>query len=58
MSHFENLIEKICLLENLEFADNCLGESARGISDQIIDHDGRDQKSHPFRHAVVNQSPS
>ena len=58
MSHFENLIEKICLLENLEFpvycADNCLGESARGISDQIIDHDGRDQKSHPFRHAVVN----
>ena len=54
MSHFENHKEKICLLENLDFADNCLGESARGISDQIIDHDGRDQKSHPFRHAVVN----
>ena len=34
--------------------DNCLGESARRISERIIDHGGRDQKSHLFRHAVVN----
>ena len=35
--------------------DNYLGESARRISERIIDHDGRDQKSHLVRHAVVNE---
>ena len=34
--------------------NNYLGESARRISEQIIDHGDRDQKSHLFRHAVVN----
>ena len=34
---------------------NYLGESARRISDRIIDHGGRDEKSHLFRHAVVNE---
>ena len=33
---------------------NYLGESARRISERIIDHGGRDEKSHLFRHAVVN----
>ena len=35
--------------------DNYLGESARRISEWIIDHGSRDQKSHLFRHAVVNE---
>ena len=34
--------------------DNHIGESARRICEQIIDHGGRDKKSHPFQHAVVN----
>ena len=34
--------------------NNYLGESARGISEQIIDHGGRDQKSYLFRQCVVN----
>ena len=33
---------------------NYLGESARRIFERIIDHGGRDQKSHLFRHTVVN----
>ena len=35
--------------------DNHIVESARRISEQIIDHVGRDKKSHPFQHAVVNE---
>ena len=31
-----------------------LGESAGKISEQIIDHGGRVQNFHLFRHAVVN----
>ena len=34
--------------------DDYLRESARRISERIIDHGGRDQKSHLFRHTVVN----
>ena len=34
--------------------DNYLGESARRVSEGIIDHGGRDKKSHLFLHAVVN----
>ena len=34
--------------------DNHLGESTRRISERIIDHGSRDQKSHLFRYAVVN----
>ena len=34
--------------------DNYLSESSRGISEVIIDHGGRDKKSHLFTHAVVN----
>ena len=29
-------------------------ESARRICEQIVDHGGRDKKSHPFQHAVIN----
>ena len=36
-------------------ADNYLGESARKISERIIDHGGRDKKAHLFKHAVVNE---
>ena len=35
--------------------NNYLGESARRISERIIDQGGRDQKSYLFRHAVVNE---
>ena len=35
---------------------NYLGEFSRKISEQMIDHDGRDQKSHLFSHAVVNHN--
>ena len=36
--------------------NNYLGESARRISERIIDYGGRDKKSHLFfRHAVVNE---
>ena len=35
--------------------DNCLenyrGESARRISERVIDHNDRDQKSHIFKHS-------
>ena len=34
--------------------DNYLGESTRRISERIIGHGFRDQKSHLFRYAVVN----
>ena len=34
--------------------DNYLGECARRISERIIDHGGRDQKSHLLKQAVVN----
>ena len=35
--------------------DNYIGESAWKISEQIIDHGGQNEKSHLFRHAVVNK---
>ena len=35
--------------------DDYLRESARRISERIIDHGGRDRKSHLFQHAVVNE---
>ena len=35
--------------------DNHIGESARKICEQIIDHGGRDKKSHSFQHDVVNE---
>ena len=35
--------------------DNYLGESARRVSEGIIDHGGRDKKLHLFWHAVVNE---
>ena len=35
--------------------DNYLGKSARRISERITAHGGRDQKSHLFRHAIVNE---
>ena len=40
------------------YTDNYLGESARRISARIIDHGGRDQKSHLFTHAVVKEHRS
>ena len=32
-------------------SDSYIGESARRISERIIDHNGRDQKSHIFKHS-------
>ena len=42
-------------VQNRTCTDNYLGESARRISERVIDHGGRDKKSHLFRHAVVNE---
>ena len=38
--------------------DNYLGETARRISERIIDHGGRDCKSHLLKHAVANNHRS
>ena len=46
--YFGKCQEKNCI-------DNYLGESARRISEQVINHDGRDQRSHLFGHAVVHE---
>ena len=32
-------------------SENYIGESGRRISERIIDHNGRDQKSHIFKHS-------
>ena len=32
--------------------DNYIGEASRRVSERIIDHNGRDKKSHSFRHSV------
>ena len=37
------------------YSDNYLGESARRVSEQITDHSRTGQKSHLFRHAIVNE---
>ena len=34
-------------------SENYIGESGRRISERIIDHNGRDQKSHIFKHCSV-----
>ena len=47
--YFGECSEKNC-------TNNYHGESAGRISDRIIDHGGRDQKSHLFRHAVVDEN--
>ena len=46
--YFGKYLEQNC-------ADNYLSESARTISERIMDHGGRDQKSYLFKHAVVNE---
>ena len=33
------------------FLDNYIGESARRISERIIDHNGKDEKLHIFKHS-------
>ena len=38
-----------CLEDN--FPENYIGESGRWISERIIDHNGKDQKSHIFKHS-------
>ena len=35
----------LCRCPEQDCTDNYLGESTRGNSEQIIDHDGRDQKA-------------
>ena len=35
-------------------SENYIGESGRQISERIIDHKGRDQKSHIFKHSSEN----
>ena len=35
--------------------DSYLGETARRISERIIDHNGRDKNSHLFTHAVIHE---
>ena len=36
------------------FSENYIGESRRQISERIIDHKGRGQKSHIFKHSSEN----
>ena len=38
--------------------DNYVGESARCISERIIDHNGRDQNSHLFKHSCHKNHPN
>ena len=38
--------------------DNYVGESARCISERIIDHNGRDQNSHLFKHSCYKNHPN
>ena len=36
----------------VDCTDNYIGEASRRVSERIIDHNGRDRKSHLFRHSV------
>ena len=36
----------------VDCTDNYIGEVSRRVSERIIDHNGRDRKSHLFRHSV------
>ena len=36
----------------VDFIDNYIGEASRRVSERIIDHNGRDRKSHLFRYSV------
>ena len=36
----------------VDCTDNYIGEASRRVSERIIDHNGRDRKSHFFRHSV------
>ena len=58
MTKFEHKDDIIYLGKCLEQnrTANYLGESTRRISERVIDHSGRDQKSHLFRHAVGNDN--
>ena len=38
-------------------SDNYVGKSARRISERIIDHNGRDQNSHLFKHSCCKNHP-
>ena len=40
------------------WSDNYVGESARRISERIIDHNSRDQKSHLFKHNCCQNHPN
>ena len=39
-------------------SDNYVGKSARHISERIIDHNGRDQNSHFFKHSCCKNHPN
>ena len=39
-------------------SDNYVGESTRRISERIIDHNVRDQKSHLFKHSCIKNHPN
>ena len=39
-------------------SDNYVGESAHRISERIIDHNGRDQNSHLFKHSCIKNHPN
>ena len=38
----------------VDCTDNYIGVASRRVSERIIDHNGRDRKSHLFRHSVEN----
>ena len=45
-----------CLENNC--SDNYVSESARHISERIIDHNGRNQNSHFFKHSCIKNHPN
>ena len=49
--HFGTCPENNC-------SDNYVGESARRISERIIDHSGRDQNSHLLKHSCIKNHPN
>ena len=52
--HQHDIIYQVkCFVENCP--NNYIGESARRIIEIVKDHDGRDTKSHVFKHSMENK---
>ena len=37
--------------------DDNIGETGRGLNERVIDHNGRDKKSHPYKHSQESNQP-